>query len=1487
VGFSKNYTFIKNFLKARASGIFFHKSPHLKIAFILSLFPFMLRSEIVNHTLNLIKLPKLEEAVKNMIGFTIDPVSNVSVNENAVYTGVTPSITGAINGSLKYTLSGPDAFDFTINPVTGIVSMIGRNFESPADANGDNIYELTIKATDSANDTDTEDWTVTVLDIAEMATFTINSIANVTMNENSAYTSVVPAINGTPIGGTTPANFTIVPIPDTQYYTGEINGGTNLTFKAQSNWIVSNKSPLNIKYLVHLGDCVQNGDNGGDNTEWLRVDESVSIFEDPITTGLPFGIPYGLNVGNHDQSPDGTAAGTTNFFNQYFGSLRFNGRDYYGGHYGTNNDNNFQLFSAGGMDFIAVNMEYDPLANPLVLEWADNLLKAYPTRRAIISSHFIINPTGDFGAQGQAIYTKLKVNPNLFLMLCGHRNPNGEAMRTDTDGTTGKTVTTLLSDFQDRPNGGNGWMRFMEFMPSENKIYVSTYSPTLDEYETDANSKFAIDYTMTTGVNPGSVTYSLGGNDASLFTINASTGVVSMVAKDFESPADANHNNIYEVTVIATDTDGNTASKPWTVTIANMNEPATFNINPIENLTIDENIAYTGITPVISGTPHGNVTYILGGNDAADFTINPNTGVVTMVARNYESPADVNGDNIYELFIKATDNDGNSDSEDWAVSIRQGPADAALSTLSPANSNIIADGVSTQILIIKAKDGSGDFQTRGGASVDVIKVSGIATVSAVTDNDNGTYSAMVTSPAQSGQAVFTATINGQALKGGTANISQATVSFIPGQASLTTSILSPAQTQIIADGITSSIITLKLIDANGNALSNSAGTVSMNASAGTLGNLTDNNNGTYQAVLVSGVTVNQAVVTAALNGSTLEKNALVNFIAGPASTGKSTIVASNRIISYNGNTSSEIKVQLKDDRGNNLSTGGNTISFNSPAGALSTVQDNNDGTYITTLTRGILTGSANVNFTINGSPAAQTATVIIENNIPVLKDDLVCTIENTPVTLNPLANDTELDGSFDLSSLDLSPLAGIQNTLTVPGEGTYTANADGIILFTPVSAFKGLSTPVSYSIKDNDGALASPAVINVFVNPKPGVSIAITSGSGVICAGSSITFTATPLNVSAGAVYQWKINGINTGGNTSTFTTADLTNGQTVSCIISYKGHCGDALTATSNVIPVEVKPLPNAVVTPSGPLTFFSGGNVNLSTASLSGSSYQWLKDGIPVLAANLAEYRTSETGSYSVVVTSNSCAATSIPVKVNVVFNLPLNNFSVSATAEACKTSDNGSIQISAVQYRNYTAIITGNNTSISQKFVNSLDIKNLQSGTYTVCITLDGYPDYKQCYNVVVKEPKDLALYSSIKTVDNTLSLKMEGAAMYNIELNGILYTTTEDQITLPLIKGANKLKVSTANVCQGVVERVIALSSIYPNPFNDKLNINLVDQLSGIAGVDIMSYEGKRVHYARHNVENGQITLDLPGLSPGLYLLKLTVGSSETIYKIEKR
>jgi hypothetical protein len=287
-------------------------------------------------------------------------------------------------------------------------------------------------------------------------------------------------------------NFTIIVLPDTQKYSQSYPG----TFNAQTQWIVNKKDELNIVHVVHVGDIVDDSKPGNTShiAQWNNADAAMSLLEDPLTTSLADGIPYGVSPGNHDQWPVGNPHGTE-LYNLYFGESRFFGRRYYGGHYGIDNDNHYSLFSTSGMDFIVVYLEFDPIANPGVLAWADDLLTTYGNRRAIVVSHYLIEvgEGASFGSQGAAIYNALKDNPNLFLMLSGHRH--GEGKRVDIE-PPNHTIHTLLADYQDRSNGGDGWLRILEFSPRDDLIRVKTYSPTLNLYETDSDSQFKLSYDM-------------------------------------------------------------------------------------------------------------------------------------------------------------------------------------------------------------------------------------------------------------------------------------------------------------------------------------------------------------------------------------------------------------------------------------------------------------------------------------------------------------------------------------------------------------------------------------------------------------------------------------------------------------------------------------------------------------------------------------------------------------------------------------------------------------------------------------------------------------------------------------------------------------------------------------------------------------------------------------------------------------------------------
>ena len=90
--------------------------------------------------------------------------------------------------------------------------------------------------------------------------------------------------------------------------------------------------------------------------------------------------------------------------------------------------------------------------------------------------------------QGEAVYDKLKQYPNFYMIFAGHRH--GEGRRTDV--FKGNEVYTLMHNFQIRPESGMGYFRLLEFAENDDEVIVSTYTPVIDEYETDPDSAFSV-----------------------------------------------------------------------------------------------------------------------------------------------------------------------------------------------------------------------------------------------------------------------------------------------------------------------------------------------------------------------------------------------------------------------------------------------------------------------------------------------------------------------------------------------------------------------------------------------------------------------------------------------------------------------------------------------------------------------------------------------------------------------------------------------------------------------------------------------------------------------------------------------------------------------------------------------------------------------------------------------------------------------------------
>lgn len=196
--------------------------------------------------------------------------------------------------------------------------------------------------------------------------------------------------------------------------------------------------------------------------------------------------------------------------------------------------------------------------------------------------------------------------------------------------------------------------------------------------------------------------------------------------------------------------------------------------------------------------------------------------------------------------------------------------------------------------------------------------------------------------------------------------------------------------------------------------------------------------------------------------------------------------------------------------------------------------------------------------------------------------------------------------------------------------------------------------------------------ISMIVIPSVTAGVTITASANNVCNGTAINFTAMAVNAGATPVYQWKLNAVTVGSNSTMYSNATLQNGDVVSCVLLSNATCLLNATAVSNNITINILP----TVTPAVTITANAnniciGTTVNFFAAAVNTGSaafYQWKLNGINV-GTNSNNYPNSilQNGDWvSCVLTSNaSCTSISTAISNTVTMQVkPIVNSIVSIT-------------------------------------------------------------------------------------------------------------------------------------------------------------------------------------------------------------------------------
>ena len=154
-------------------------------------------------------------------------------------------------------------------------------------------------------------------------------------------------------------------------------------------------------------------------------------------------------------------------------------------------------------------------------------------------------------------------------------------------------------------------------------------------------------------------------NSAS-FTIvrGATTGSVEVTTND---DSDDEPDEDFKVEVVSVTPARVQAGAAGVVAIRD-NDEGSISFGAIAAATVEENKAWTADAPELTGEIVGDVTWTKSGADAALFDLTQ-AGKLSLEAQNFEDPKDADKDNIYEVTVRATDEDGNAFMTDPPVAV--------------------------------------------------------------------------------------------------------------------------------------------------------------------------------------------------------------------------------------------------------------------------------------------------------------------------------------------------------------------------------------------------------------------------------------------------------------------------------------------------------------------------------------------------------------------------------------------------------------------------------------------------------------------------------------------------------------------------------------------------------------------------------------------------------------------------------------------------
>ena len=435
-----------------------------------------------------------------------------------------------------------------------------------------------------------------------------------------------------------------------------------------------------------------------------------------------------------------------------------------------------------------------------------------------------------------------------------------------------------------------------------------------------------------------------------------------------------------------------------------------------------------------------------------------------------------------------------------------------------------------------------------------------------------------------------------------------------------------------------------------------------------------------------------------LNSSSCTPVAVLTNPSNPAAVCAGTNV-SNMSVSVSGTANYNYQWQINNSGiWTNLTTGGiygtTAVTLNSSSASNTLKITNADATYNQKQYRCIITNCSGAN-TVTSSSATLTVNLQLAVSVSISAiSNPVCSGSNAYFTAVATNGGTTPSYQWKVNGTN----SGTNSSVF----GYAAANNDVVTCVLTSNATCATGSP----------ATSNP--VTMTVNPQLSAYISITGPTSAICSGTSITFTAIATNGGTTPSYQWKVNGVNTGSDGTSFTSSALANNDIVTCVMtSSLQTCISNNPAASNSITMIVTqqlPVSASIYVSGGTTTFCQGTTIYMAALATNGGTspqYQWKKNGIIILGETQPAYNTNQVANqdaFTVVLTSSeTCAignpAESSPAVISIATQLPV-SVSISAISNPVCSGSNAY----------FTAVATNGGTTPSYQW----KVNGTNSGT-----------------------------------------------------------------------------------------------------------------------------------------------------------------------------